>query len=120
MKFIPKADRKPVLESKRSVTLTVLIGPDTSKATTRGQLAHDLKEAAKRHPKSFLKQMFEHFAEHIEDAARHDPDGYGLDSPVDLKIPFGVAYSGEGSCHSCTSGNCCECMYDGHTWCENC
>ena len=120
MKYIPESERKTPNESKRSVSLSVLIGPDTSKARTRGELAHDLKEAAKRHPKSFIKLMFEHFAEHIEEGAKHDPDKYGLNQPIDLDTPFGTTYYGEGSCGNCSTGNCCECAYDGQTWCEDC
>jgi hypothetical protein len=85
MKVIGKVPEGTVIAPKdHLVTLTVTFGDPFCKETlTRAELIERLRSEAVRHPKSFLKQMMEHFAEHMEAAAEFEPSGkYALSAPA--------------------------------------
>jgi hypothetical protein len=123
MKILGKAiDMEQPAESDRVLSISVDFGPKIkSHATTRGDLARTLRATATKHPKSFIGQMMDHFAEHIEAAAKYDPNGkYALSALV--SHPMDATYYGQGSCENCGSVNdtCCTCIHDGINSCEPC
>jgi hypothetical protein len=125
MKVIGKVPEGTVIAPKdHLVTLTVTFGDPFCKETlTRAELIERLRSEAVRHPKSFLKQMMEHFAEHMEAAAEFEPSGkYALSAPASSTMD--ASYDGQGSCSGCTSDvsppTCCSCTHDGITSCEPC
>lgn len=117
MKIIPAKEAKKPPRSKLAVSMKVTIGPEVSTAKTMGQLSQDLRDAAKRHPKSFLKAMFQHFADHIDAAVplggQHAPN-------APAKLSFDVVYYGADSCSGCGGNDCCLCINNGVQGCEEC
>ena len=90
----------------------------------RREFIEKLREFAKRRKNSFLGQMFEHYADHIEEAATKFPDGmHSLDAPVNFEHIMN-AYYGEGSCSNCSvahpGGSCCTCIIGDVAHCEPC
>jgi len=123
MKVLGKAaELEPLNESHRVVSLHVEFGPKFSeKSLTRGEFAKLLREQSVKHPKSFIGTMMDHFADHIEAAAQHEPSGtYALTAPASHIMD--ATYYGQGSCSNCGSVNdtCCTCIHDGITSCEPC
>jgi len=125
MKIIGKIPEGTSLDPKNHlVTLTVTFGdPFSTEKLTRSKFVERLRSEAKRHPKSFLKQMMEHFAEHMEAAADFEPSGrYALSAPASFTM--NASYNGQGSCAGCTSDvsppTCCSCTHDDITSCEPC
>jgi len=119
--ILPKG-KTPNLDDQL-ITMEVTFGKHfTNKPLTRKEFVDRLRDEAKKHPRSFLKQMMEHFAEHIEAAADFDPVNHALSSPANLK--FFNSYGGQGSCSTCTSNvsppTCCSCTHDDTTSCEPC
>jgi hypothetical protein len=105
------------------ITMEISFGNDfTDKPLTRKEFVDRLRDEAKKHPRSFLKQMMEHFAEHIEAAAAFDPQGHALSGQANLR--FFNSYGGQGSCTGCTDSvsppTCCSCTHDDTTSCEPC
>lgn len=123
MKVIGKAaDLEPLSDSQRVLSLHVEFGPNfTNKSLTRGQFAGLLRSSSKKHPKSFIGDMMNHFADHIEAAAKYDSSGsYALTAAASHTMD--ATYYGQGSCSNCGSVNdtCCTCIHDGITSCEPC
>ncbi len=81
-----------------------------------------LRTEAKKHPKSFLSPMMEHFADHIEAGAAEG--SLSLDDQADTDP--NTTYYGHGSCTGCpgddgTGYHCCLCTYNGqNVGCESC
>jgi hypothetical protein len=90
---------------------------------SRGEFVSKLRKAAKERKGTFLEKMFEHHADHIEQAAKVFPEGkYALESPAILEEILNV-YGGDGSCPDCSEPpgvSCCSCEHDGVTSCEGC
>ena len=125
MKIVGKVPEGKVFDPKEHlVSMTVTFGDSFStKALSRKEFAELLRSEAKLHPKSFLKQMMEHFAEHMEAAAAFEPSGkYALGAPANFTM--NASYDGEGSCAGCTSDyappRCCNCTHDDVISCEPC
>ncbi len=125
MKIIGKvSEGTEIVPKDHLITLTVTFGdPFCKEKLTRAEFIERLKSQAKRHPTSFLKQMMEHFAEHMEAAAEFEPSGkYALSAPANFTMD--ASYDGQGSCAGCTSDvsppTCCSCTHDGITSCEPC
>ena len=105
------------------VSLKVSFGPSFSQGKlTNRQFVEKLRGEAKKHPRSFLSAMMNHFADHIDAAAA---DGaLSLDHEADSNP--NTTYYGHGSCTGCsgddgTGSNCCLCEYNGqYVGCESC
>ena len=105
------------------ITMTVNFGPAfTNGKLTRKQFVEKLRETANRRKNSFLGEMFNHYADHLEAAAAHLGGNYALDKTANLHIEN--AYYGEGSCSGCSlsqpGGSCCRCDHDDVSSCEPC
>jgi hypothetical protein len=106
------------------VRMEVTFGPGfSSKPLTRGEFIAKLREQSKKQAKGFLRDMLQHYADHIEAAAGHFPDGkYALEQPAPIRIAN--AYYGCGSCDDCSyshpGGDCAICVHDGIQSCEPC
>jgi len=106
------------------ISMHITFGDPFSKVPlSRKEFVDKLRAEAKKHPRSFLKQMMEHFAEHIEAAAAFEPTGpYALTAPANHA--FNASYGGQGSCSGCTDAVanpiCCSCTHDDVTSCEPC
>ena len=106
------------------ISMQITFGEHFSKnPLTRKEFADQLRIEATKHPRSFLKPMMEHFAEHIVAAAAFEPTGrYALSAPA--SHTFDVSYGGQGSCSGCTDAvsppTCCSCTHDDVTSCEPC
>jgi hypothetical protein len=105
------------------VNVKVSFGPAFSdKKLTHREFVQKLREEAKRHPKSFLSTMMNHFAEHIEAAASNG--NLSLDHEADTNP--NTTYYGHGSCTGCPGDDgsgypCCLCVYNGqNVGCESC
>ena len=108
---------EPVIQMKVTFGPGFAAGP-----LTRKQFIEKLRETAKRKSNSFLGEMFEHYADHLEAAAKHLGGKHSLDEPANLS--FDNAYYGEGSCDGCSlshpGGSCCRCDHDDVSSCEPC
>ena len=105
------------------VSLKVSFGPAFSpEKLTHREFITRLREESQKHTKSFLSQMMDHFADHIETAAA---SGHlSLDHEADMNP--NTTYYGHGSCTGCpgddgTGWPCCLCVYNGqNVGCESC
>jgi hypothetical protein len=128
MKIIGFAD-KDKLPANYEINMQISLGPAfAAESLTRRELVTRLREIASRRRGGFLGQMYDHWADHIEAAAKHFKDDprhaqrFSLDAPANLS--FDASYGGEGSCDGCSlshpGGSCCSCTHDDVTSCEPC
>lgn len=105
------------------VSIQVSFGPKFHDGTlTNREFVAKLRAEAKSHPRSFLKPMMEHFADHIEASATSG----ALSMDAQAQLSPNTTYYGHGSCTGCPGdggdgSNCCLCEYNGqNVGCESC
>jgi hypothetical protein len=105
------------------VSMQVSFGPAFAREElTNRAFVEKLRTEGNKHMKGFVGTMMNHFADHIEAAAR--TGSLSLDDKADTDP--NTTYYGQGSCTGCpgddgSGANCCLCEYNGqHVGCEAC
>lgn len=105
------------------VSIKVSFGPAFSaKPLTNKAFIHRLRTEGAKHSKSFLGQMMNHFADHVNAAIAH----HAIMETHQADTNPNTTYYGQGSCTGCpgddgSGADCCLCSYNGqNTGCENC
>ena len=105
------------------LSMKVSFGPAFSaKKLSNREFIQRLRDEAAKHSKSFLSQMMNHFADHIE-AAIAD---HTISADHEADNNPNTTYYGQGSCTGCpgddgTGQYCCLCSYNGQNiGCEFC
>jgi len=121
----PRATEKEVKKiapEKFYVKIKVDFGPKffAKGPLTNRTMVKVLRKHADKHTKSFLKQMFNHFAEHIDEQAKQseNPKQF-LTQPANASILS--TYYGCGSCSADGNDDSSLCSLDGVNWtCDPC